>query len=410
MGGLGALWIVGWLGLWTIPTPSVPLPDTLELLWQAPAECPDERAVRANIVESLEGLVGPTRAVNAEGIVEATLIEDTRGYRLILTITLADTTIRRQIRARDCALLARTTGLVVGLALDPAVEVETIASPMDEQVDDAEVLEPQAPLVPEEPADDRSPPISEPSTTSREDRDDAVIDRPGDPEPLPTSRPPVDIAVRLAGGLDVGLLPIGGGLDLSIALVGPRWRAEGHGSHWFARTAVFEREPEVGANLASWSGGGRGCWVPSRVAGSRFRSARGPSWRRCVRPGLARRSTCRHGTCGPPPPSPPARYGCRGRGSAWWWVPMDSSHFGGLGSSAKIVPSCTVRRPSPFVSSRGSSCAPADGRLLAARKTSGPRHDEGLGRRRVGVRAQPIHAESNATAQNPHRHIRGAVS
>ncbi len=263
MSSLGALWVAVWLSH-AGGTSAPALPDTLEFAWRAPAECPDEAAVRAGIADSLASVAGPTPLVGAQGIVEATATDTTTHYRLALSITTPDATIERQIRATDCALLARTTALVIRLALDPAAGEEAVTEPLDELADQQIVPTPTpAPSVPpvSAPVDFEASTVD--PVTTLADSSDAMASVPStSPLPPPT---PLAVAVRLGTGVGVGVLPrVGVGQMLTVALVGAHWRAEGHGSRWSTRTDAFEQEPTVGAFVSAWSGGARGCWVPGK--------------------------------------------------------------------------------------------------------------------------------------------------
>ena len=248
---LGA-WIA-W-GLALAPDPTEGVPEEIQLTWRAPEACPDADVVREHIVAQVAELEGPRRRVAAEAVVEATLVEDEAGFKLDLSVSTAGAVVLREVRSRDCGVLARATGVIVGISVDAGLGVDGIVAEMDRQAEAAGDDDSAAPEVVREEAS--SDPIDDVATAAEPDRFDAA-------PPARSAPSPIDAALRIAGGLDAGVLPVGGGLDVSLAVTGRWWRVEGHGSHWFARSREFEDEPGVGAELSLWSGGVRGCFVPA---------------------------------------------------------------------------------------------------------------------------------------------------
>lgn len=248
---LGA-WIA-W-GLALAPDPTKGVPEEIQLSWRAPEACPDVEVVREHIVAQVAELEGPRRRVAAEAVVEATLVEDEAGFKLDLSVSTAGAVVLREVRSQDCALLARATGIIVGISVDAGLEVEGIVQAMDREAEAVGDEHSAAPEVVREEAS--SDPIDAVATPTKPARIDTT--------PSPRSDPPaIDAALRIAGGLDAGILPVGGGLDVSLAVTGRWWRAEGHASRWFSRRHEFDGEPGVGAELSLWSGGVRGCFVPA---------------------------------------------------------------------------------------------------------------------------------------------------
>ena len=249
---LGAPWIAVGIGLALAPESSAPVPEEIQLTWRAPDACPDAAVVREHIAAQVAELDGPRRRVAAEAVVDATLIEDEAGFRLDLSVSTAGAVVLREVRSHDCALLARATGIIVGISVDAGLGVEQIAAEMDLQAEAAGDDQSRPPEVRTEEAS--ADPTEEGVTT--EDRFETTPPR---SEPVP-----IDAVLRIAGGVDAGILPgVGGGLDVSLGATGRWWRAEGHASHWFSRRDEFEDEPGVGGELSLWSGGVRGCFVPA---------------------------------------------------------------------------------------------------------------------------------------------------
>ncbi len=233
-------------------SPSSP-PDDLQLVWRAPSRCPGIDDVHQMITDALGERPGDTRPVSASALVDATVTTSGGEYRLDLRVETEGSVVRRKIVARDCTLLARATGLIVGLALDPSTSIEEVSRAMPHRAE--AVGEPAVPV-----------PVPGYRTVSPTvDPLDArpSLDASSSPAPSPKKRrSPVAVGFRLSGGVDAGILPrVGGGLESSVAVIGRRWRAQVHASRWFSRAETFPSEDAVGADFTLWSGGARGCLV-----------------------------------------------------------------------------------------------------------------------------------------------------
>ncbi len=236
------------------PTPS----DDLQLVWRAPSQCPSTDDVHRMITDALAEHPGDTRPVSASARVDATVTAGDREYRLDLRVKTDGSLVQREIAARDCALLARATGLVVGLALDPEISVEQVADAMQQQAEAAS--DPVVPL----PLPEVGEPTAEPTVDPTVEPPDTTpsFDASASPVPSPRTRSRVAVGLRISGGVDGGILPrIGGGLESSVAAIGRQWRAQVHASRWFSRAGTFPGDEAVGADFAMWSGGARGCLV-----------------------------------------------------------------------------------------------------------------------------------------------------
>lgn len=227
------------------------VPSDLELHWSAPPECPERDVVESHISASLAEQAD-TRAVDAEGVIVAKMVEQGSSYALELTIETSDYVATREIRSSDCERLARATALVVAVALEAGSSAQNVDEAMDagEAENDPFVPEPP-PDVPEEPPADR-----------------LAVDQVGPEQaeeetPELPKGPLIDGAFRLFGGVDSGVLPgASGGIGLGLALTGRLWRVGIEGSRWFPKSEFFDGEPGVGGVFDLWEAGVRGCFVP----------------------------------------------------------------------------------------------------------------------------------------------------
>lgn len=194
------------------------------------------------------------------------------GFRLELRIEDGARVESRSVFSRDCDALARATGLVVAVAIDP-VEVarrigepavaETTTPPEPAPLPDPAVLPPapapQVDRVGSSASAAHAPPPRDRTHDRTHDRtDDRTRDR--------TGRLPVRLGARpelLVGG---GLLP--GPVSLGVAGTASAfgrkrpWRAEIAGAYWFARRATIVGAPSAGGEIWLAYARGSGCWVP----------------------------------------------------------------------------------------------------------------------------------------------------
>lgn len=221
------------------PVADVPAP--LELVWQAPAACPDGAEVLRRLATLAPGRAAP--GLRADGSI-APLVGGT--WRLQLALRgpgIADT---RTIDAAECSTLGDVAALLLAIAVAPETAVrrhEAGASAPDDR--------PVLPLPPREP-------VAAPSI--------AAAPR-IEPDELPTAPAPRRSAVlrgalRLAGGAEVGAIPAWSpSAVLGAALLGAGWRVELAGTY-SARTLAYDDRSAVGGRLQLAAGALRGCGVP----------------------------------------------------------------------------------------------------------------------------------------------------
>lgn len=233
-------------GLFAGAAPALARP-AVEFRWDAPAGCPAE----AEVVAELERLLGGTLAERAGPRLTAIARvrqEPGGGFDLRLWTVSDEGTLQRSLAHADCDALARAGALIAAMAIDPSV-----LDRMSEETDAAEVAaeakmvdEPEAPPEPEPEPEPEAPP------------------EPGPEPPVLPSPARKDRALRgglrLGGGFSFGDLPgLGALVRLTPALIWPRARLELEVSYGPLRRARFDDVPDQGADLQLATGVVRGC-------------------------------------------------------------------------------------------------------------------------------------------------------
>lgn len=224
-----------------VVAPVADVPAPFELVWQAPAACPDGAEVLRRLATLAPGRAAP--GLRADGSI-APVVGGT--WRLQLALRgpgIADT---RTIDAAECSTLGDVAALLLAIAVAPETAVrrdEAGASAPDDR--------PVLPLPPRER-------VAAPSI--------AAAPR-IEPDELPTAPAPRRSAVlrgalRLAGGAEVGAIPAWSpSAVLGAALLGAGWRVELAGTY-SARTVAYDDRSPVGGRLQLAAGALRGCGVP----------------------------------------------------------------------------------------------------------------------------------------------------
>ncbi|WP_272001164.1 hypothetical protein [Nannocystis radixulma] len=226
----------------------------VEFRWDAPAGCPAE----AEVVAELERLLGgplATRTGPRLTAIARVRQEPAGGFDLRLWTVSDEGTLQRSITHAQCDALARAGALIAAMAIDPSV-LERMA----EGTDAAEVAAEAKTVEDAEPPPE--PPPLEPAEPEPVEPEPAKIE-PAKPEP---AEPPakkkrrVRGGLRLGAGLSFGDLPgVGALLRLTPALIWPRARLEFEVGYGPVRRARFDDPPERGADLQLTVGAVRGC-------------------------------------------------------------------------------------------------------------------------------------------------------
>ncbi len=94
-------------------------PSGWSLVWHAPAGCPGERAVQAEVSSLLEG----STRTDVELSVIADAAQATEGFSVELRFTSKEGEGKRVLTGRDCTEVAKAAAMVIALAVDPGVKI-----------------------------------------------------------------------------------------------------------------------------------------------------------------------------------------------------------------------------------------------------------------------------------------------
>lgn len=213
--------------------------ESLEVVWDAPAECPDRGAV----VDSFERHAKEGHApVEARGTVR----QEGALYILELELVGPAGSETRRIEAETCDALAETAGLLTAVASEPAL-VPTPSEASNPSPEPESESEPELTTEPARPSEPQ--PAAPPSER---------------PPPEPDEAFPLELVLRVDGQLQaLRLLPrvVGGGVAGAVGLRGPGWRVEARG-HYFAPQPRDYVDLVVGGSFDLWTLGAAGCWEP----------------------------------------------------------------------------------------------------------------------------------------------------
>lgn len=277
---------------------SAPATERYDLSWTAPASCPDEAFVRADLdrrlAESPPSDDPPVRAV-------ARVTRRQGGdHELLLTFGPDGADGRRTIVDPSCDELAAAAVVIVAIAVDPSVlereptpvppanptptgepspstDVETAdassggaspdAPPSDDEPGPGPEPEPEVPSPAAPPASETAepapPPLAaEPPERAVPTRGEYVRGRDPTRRP-PRARGPLLASIGLFAGAAIDVLPRAvADLELSGSLGGRAWRAELAVAYLTPADASASANPEVGGRFQVWSVTPRGCGVP----------------------------------------------------------------------------------------------------------------------------------------------------
>lgn len=216
----------------------------VEFRWDAPASCPPE----AEVVAELERLLGgPLAQRTGPRMTAIARVRQEQGGLFDLRLwTVSDAgTLQRSLSHAQCDALAKAGALIAAMAIDPSV-----LDRMAEGTEAAEVAAEAKTVAEPEPPPEPGPAEVEPPPEKRPE------ERPDRP------RRAVRGALRVGAGVSFGDLPGAGALlRLTPALLWPRARLELEVSYGPVRRARFDDAPDRGADLQLASAALRGCAV-----------------------------------------------------------------------------------------------------------------------------------------------------
>jgi hypothetical protein len=222
------------------PTEGVPL------RWQAPLECPDQAALRERVDALVAGLLDRPDA--AKSRVEIEVRPGVEGYEATVIVRNGDGETRRDFAAEDCETVTDAAALILAVALDP------VGASMGLPV--------EAPVEPTPPSEPRAsePEVAPELPVRTEPEQPAIVDL--SDLPVEDERPRnLGVGVRVLGGGGYGPTNTGyGTIGGTLALIGPRWRAE-LGGLW-AIPRVIRPAAGFGGSFDGWAVLGRGCFAP----------------------------------------------------------------------------------------------------------------------------------------------------
>lgn len=232
-----------------LAVPASPRP-VVEFRWDAPASCPVEAEVVAELERLLGGPLGERKGPRLTAIARVRQ-EPGGSFDLRLWTVSDEGTLQRSLTHAQCDALARAGALIAAMAIDPSV-----LDRMSEETDAAEVAAEAKTVEDPEPLPEAEPAEPEPAPPE-----------PVQPQPEPEPPKPekkkerrVRGGVRLGAGLSFGDLPgVGALLRLTPALIWPRARLEFEVGYGPLRRARFDDTPDRGADLQLAVGAVRGC-------------------------------------------------------------------------------------------------------------------------------------------------------
>ncbi len=234
--------------------------DAIRIVWRAPAQCPDESAVREQVRARLDG---PGIPVEVEGTISEVA---EHGWQLTMSIRGPHGVDERTVEAAACEELAEAAGLLIAVAADPRHGAGEPGEPAPVS-EPASVSEPEQPdppaILPMVSADDRPAEPTEPTALPLD------IEPRTEPPPEETSSARARerrIVVRLEGMVQLLRLlpePVGGGVGGAVGLRrGRPWlRLEARAHYVFSQRAMYS-DVLIGGDFDLWTVGAAVCLEP----------------------------------------------------------------------------------------------------------------------------------------------------
>lgn len=221
----------------------------VEFRWDAPAGCPGEAEVLAELERLLGGPLAERGGPRLTAIARVRQ-EPGQGYDLRLWTVRDEGTLQRSLSNAECEAVAKAAALIAAMAIDPSV-LERMADGTEAAEVAAEaktVTEPEPP----------------PEIEEKEEEKKEVASG----ERVEPRRRALRGAVRVGAGISGGDLPgVGALVRLTAALVWPKARLELEASYGPVRKARYDDRQDRGVDLQLATATLRGCpvWRTRRV-------------------------------------------------------------------------------------------------------------------------------------------------
>jgi len=223
---------------------SVPAPTMPVVRWEAPAGCPDEAAVRAQIA----ALLARAPAGTGQASEVALRVEALPGgrWRLVATITSPEGQGRRSLEGDRCEALAEAAALLTAIAAAPGLQEGPPAPVATPQATNPAPEVDAGELEPELPGPEPAPePVAEPVVAAQK-------------------RPPRPLRATLGLGVGVGVGALPGASALLRAAAGVRgrhWAVMLTQSFWLPRDLPAAEDERVGGRMWLAATGVRACGI-----------------------------------------------------------------------------------------------------------------------------------------------------
>lgn len=219
-------------------------PPPVDVTWQGDETCPATH-FHGRLAAYLEGAEQqrPVRVVIT--------VQQGKQWTADLALTSDGGRTDRHLTGNACNEVADAAAFVTAVAVDPGVlarpHPDEGDQPLPEPTPDIVAVPP--PVIPDPPPPD--PPVPKPAPVE-----------PAEQRPTPTPRPRLDGFVRASGGFEAFALPrIAPTANLTLGLLGQRWRVELGGTYRAPTVEHRDDLPELGAKLRLWTVAARGCGV-----------------------------------------------------------------------------------------------------------------------------------------------------
>jgi hypothetical protein len=226
--------------------------------WRAPAGCPSEARVRAQIERHLRRRLDEVQTEVEK--IEVVVSEQAGRLRLVVTTEAPLGSRSRELTHENCTSLANAASVIVAIALDPAA-VEHLAEDIDPATSEADST----------PGETTTPPSETPppkvTTSTRGDVPQAGDEVDAKASTRDASRATLYLSAGAAG--QTGVLPQPGlGVDVAVGLCWPSLVVAVHGDYWTPQRYVFSDLPGANVDIELWT---VGAFAGPRFGGSVWR-------------------------------------------------------------------------------------------------------------------------------------------